>query len=90
MMVGLHWKGSALLLCHQRQGGCGNIQRSAVSGEFRANIHQGGSASVVKIIPEERKLATTTSKALLARYLVSLPFDLFIKKIIDQYVVHIL
>ncbi|WP_339136617.1 MAG: 30S ribosomal protein S6--L-glutamate ligase [Candidatus Electrothrix sp. GW3-4] len=41
-----------------------SIQRTAAPGEFRANIHQGGSASVVKITPEERRLATTASKVL--------------------------
>jgi len=34
-----------------------SIQREAAPGEFRANIHQGGSASVVKISPDEKKLA---------------------------------
>jgi len=34
-----------------------SIQREAAPGEFRANIHQGGSASVVKVSPEEKKLA---------------------------------
>jgi len=41
-----------------------SIQRTAAPGEFRANIHQGGSASIVKITPEERKLAITASKVL--------------------------
>jgi ribosomal protein S6--L-glutamate ligase len=36
----------------------------AAPGEFRANIHQGGSASTVKITPEERKLAITAAKVL--------------------------
>ncbi len=40
------------------------IERTAAPGEFRANIHQGGSASVVKITPEERKLAIKAAKAL--------------------------
>ena len=40
------------------------IQREAAPGEFRANIHQGGTASVVKITPDERKLAITAAKAL--------------------------
>lgn len=34
-----------------------SIQREAAPGEFRANLHQGGSASVVKVTPEEKKLA---------------------------------
>lgn len=41
-----------------------SIQRTAAPGEFRANIHQGGSATVVKITPEERKLAVTAAKVL--------------------------
>lgn len=41
-----------------------SIQRTAAPGEFRANIHQGGSASIVKITPEERKLAITATKVL--------------------------
>jgi ribosomal protein S6--L-glutamate ligase len=34
-----------------------SIQREAAPGEFRANIHQGGSASIVKVTAEEKKLA---------------------------------
>lgn len=41
-----------------------SIQREAAPGEFRANIHQGGTASVVKISPEERKLAVKSAKVL--------------------------
>lgn len=41
-----------------------SIQRSAAPGEFRANIHQGGIASIVKITPEERKLAVHAAKVL--------------------------
>ena len=40
------------------------IQREAAPGEFRANIHQGGTASVVRITPEERKLSVTATKVL--------------------------
>ncbi|MBU0728358.1 MAG: 30S ribosomal protein S6--L-glutamate ligase [Proteobacteria bacterium] len=40
------------------------IQREAAPGEFRANLHQGGSASVVKITPRERMLAVKASKIL--------------------------
>ena len=40
------------------------IERTAAPGEFRANLHQGGSARLVKISPEERKLAITAAKAL--------------------------
>jgi len=41
-----------------------SIERKAAPGEFRANIHQGGSASVVKISPEERALAIKAAKIL--------------------------
>lgn len=40
------------------------IERRAAPGEFRANLHQGGTASVVKITPDERKLAQKAVKAL--------------------------
>ena len=41
-----------------------SIMRTAAPGEFRANIHQGGTASIVRITPEERKLAVTAAKVL--------------------------
>lgn len=41
-----------------------SIERSAAPGEFRANIHQGATASVVKITPEERALAVKSAKVL--------------------------
>ena len=41
-----------------------SIQRTAAPGEFRANIHQGGSASIVKITPKERALAVKAAKTL--------------------------
>lgn len=40
------------------------IERTAAPGEFRANIHQGGSAAIVKITPEEKKLAIKAAKTL--------------------------
>ena len=40
------------------------IERTAAPGEFRANIHQGGTAAVVKITTDERKLAVKATKAL--------------------------
>ncbi len=39
-----------------------SMQRQAQKGEFRANIHQGGAASKIKITPEERKLAIKAAK----------------------------
>ena len=41
-----------------------SIQRQAEKGEFRANIHQGGKASTIKITSEERKLAVKATKVL--------------------------
>ncbi|MDY8134667.1 30S ribosomal protein S6--L-glutamate ligase [Aquimarina sp. 2201CG5-10] len=41
-----------------------SMQRQAAKGEFRANIHQGGSASKIKITSEERKLAIKAAKVL--------------------------
>ena len=41
-----------------------SMQRQAAKGEFRANIHQGGKASKIKITPEERKLAIKAAKIL--------------------------
>ncbi|MDH5547845.1 MAG: 30S ribosomal protein S6--L-glutamate ligase [Gammaproteobacteria bacterium] len=40
------------------------IQREAAPGEFRANLHQGGSASVVKVTQEEKKMAVKAAKIL--------------------------
>lgn len=39
-----------------------SMQRQASKGEFRANIHQGGTASMVKITPQERKMAIKAAK----------------------------
>ncbi len=41
-----------------------SIERTAAKGEFRANIHQGGSASIIKISSEEKKLALKSAKIL--------------------------
>lgn len=40
------------------------MQREAAPGEFRANIHMGGSASVVKVTSEEKKIAIKAAKAM--------------------------
>lgn len=40
------------------------IQREAVPGEFRANIHLGGTASVIKVTPEEKRIAIRAAKAM--------------------------
>jgi len=42
----------------------GAIQREAAAGEFRANLHLGGTASTVKITPTERKIAINAAKAM--------------------------
>ncbi|MGB2127910.1 MAG: 30S ribosomal protein S6--L-glutamate ligase [Flavicella sp.] len=41
-----------------------SIERIAIKGEFRANIHQGGTANIVKITSEEKKLAIKAAKVL--------------------------
>ena len=41
-----------------------SIQREAAKGEFRANLHQGGTASVIKITNEEKKLAVKAARVL--------------------------
>ncbi|EDM28879.1 possible ribosomal protein S6 modification protein [Lentisphaera araneosa HTCC2155] len=40
------------------------MQRTAAPGEFRANVHQGGSTEVVKVTPDERKIALKAAKTL--------------------------
>ncbi len=40
------------------------MQREALPGEFRANIHLGGSASLVKVTPEEKRIAVRAAKAM--------------------------
>jgi ribosomal protein S6--L-glutamate ligase len=42
----------------------GSIQREAAAGEFRANLHLGGSASAIKITAEERKIAIAAAKSM--------------------------
>lgn len=38
------------------------MERRAAPGEFRSNLHRGGTASVIKITPEERSTAVRASK----------------------------
>lgn len=40
------------------------MQREAAPGEFRANIHLGGSASIIKVTAEEKKIAIRAAKAM--------------------------
>jgi len=41
-----------------------SIKREAKEGEFRSNLHRGGTASVTKITPEERSTAVRAAKIL--------------------------
>ena len=38
------------------------MKRQAKEGEFRSNVHRGGTASLVKITPAERAIATRSAK----------------------------
>jgi len=40
------------------------MQRSAKEGEFRSNLHRGGTAEVIKLKPEERALAVRAAKVM--------------------------
>ncbi|MEI5640581.1 MULTISPECIES: 30S ribosomal protein S6--L-glutamate ligase [unclassified Pseudoalteromonas] len=40
------------------------MKRQAQAGEFRSNLHRGGSATLVKITPEERRTAVAAAKAM--------------------------
>lgn len=40
------------------------IQREAMPGEFRANIHLGGTASVIKVTAQEKRIAIKAAKAM--------------------------
>ena len=40
------------------------IERQAAPGEFRANLHQGGKASIVRITKEERRIAAKAAKTM--------------------------
>jgi ribosomal protein S6--L-glutamate ligase len=42
----------------------GAMQRQGAEGDFRSNLHRGGSASAVKITPEERSTAVRAARAL--------------------------
>lgn len=41
-----------------------SIERTAAPGEFRANLHQGGTASVVRVTTQEKSLAVKAAKTL--------------------------
>ena len=40
------------------------MQRTGAEGEFRSNLHRGGSAMSIKISPEERSTAVRAAKAI--------------------------
>lgn len=40
------------------------MKRQAAPGEFRSNLHRGGSASLVRLSPEERKTAVAAAKTM--------------------------
>jgi ribosomal protein S6--L-glutamate ligase len=40
----------------------GAMKRQGAPGEFRSNLHQGGSATTIKITPEERSIAVRATK----------------------------
>ncbi|WP_395375917.1 30S ribosomal protein S6--L-glutamate ligase [Marinicella sp. W31] len=40
------------------------MKRQAQEGEFRSNLHRGGSASLIKITPEERKTAVKAAQSI--------------------------
>ena len=40
------------------------MQREALPGEFRANIHLGGTASIIKVTAEEKRIAIRAAKAM--------------------------
>lgn len=41
-----------------------SMQRTAKEGEFRSNLHRGGTAKIIEITPEERQAALDATKAL--------------------------
>jgi ribosomal protein S6--L-glutamate ligase len=41
-----------------------SMKRQAADGEFRSNLHRGGTASVIRITPEERSTAIRAAKAM--------------------------
>jgi len=40
------------------------MKRTGAEGEFRSNLHRGGSAQVVKLSPEERSTAVRAAKSM--------------------------
>ena len=42
----------------------GAMKRQGKEGEFRSNLHQGGTGEIIKLSKEERKVALTAAKAM--------------------------
>ena len=40
------------------------MQRKAGKGEYRSNLHRGGTAEVIKLTPEERRLAVKAAQVM--------------------------
>jgi ribosomal protein S6--L-glutamate ligase len=40
------------------------MKRQAPEGEFRSNLHRGGSASLVRITPDERRIAVKAARTM--------------------------
>ena len=40
------------------------MQRKAIKGEYRSNLHRGGTAEVIKLRPDERRLAVRAAKVM--------------------------
>ena len=40
------------------------MERTSAAGEFRSNLHRGGSASLVRLSPDERKTAINAAKTM--------------------------
>ncbi|MDE5104512.1 MAG: 30S ribosomal protein S6--L-glutamate ligase, partial [Trichodesmium sp. St19_bin2] len=40
------------------------IKRQGTEGEFRSNLHQGGTAKKIKLTPQERSIAMRSAKAI--------------------------
>lgn len=41
-----------------------SMQRQSLNGDFRSNLHKGGKCTIVKLTPEEKKIAVTATRAM--------------------------
>jgi ribosomal protein S6--L-glutamate ligase len=46
--------GKTFVVCYRRKSSC-RYSKEAMPGEFRANIHLGGTASIIKVTAEEKE-----------------------------------